>query len=364
MAASPLHPHRPGHRARSVVPALLLLASVLPAQTLEIAPARVPIDQAAALHATGLGPNERVTIQAELTDGDDVRWRSHADFTANAQGTIDDTPTALIWSMTPESGKPGRYTPPKNFHPQTIEFRLKSATAHLEQLPIAEGVQQIVVHEGSLRRAAWFASHGYVALALAYFRYEDLPPQLSGIPLEYFGRALNWMAHRPDIDPDRIGVEGVSRGAELALQLGSMYPIVKTVIAYSPSNVRNPACCGFTPVPYALLISGDADRIWESSSMADSVVHRLEDKHFAFAVEHLKYPHAGHGVGRPEIVPAWVGAVANPTSGRQVEPGGTPRGNAESTLDAIPKVLAFLRQQLATRTAGQTGADSPPGQKR
>jgi hypothetical protein len=29
-----------------------------------------------------------------------------------------------------------------------------------------------------------------------------------------------------------------------------------------------------------------------------------------------------------------------------MEMGGTPKGNAESTLDAIPKVLAFLQQSL------------------
>ena len=32
------------------------------------------------------------------------------------------------------------------------------------------------------RRAAWFASHGYAALALAYFRFDDLPRELARIP--------------------------------------------------------------------------------------------------------------------------------------------------------------------------------------
>ncbi len=96
-----------------------------------------------------------------------------------------------------------------------------------------------------------------------------------------------------------------------------------------------------------LLISGEADRVWESSSMADSIVSRLKHFEFAYDVEHLKYAHAGHGAGRPEIVPAWMGATTNPTSGRQVEMGGTPKGNAESSLDAILKVIDFLQQSLA-----------------
>ncbi len=87
-----------------------------------------------------------------------------------------------------------------------------------------------------LRNAAWLASHGYAALALAYFRYDNLPQRLEAIPLEYFGQALSWMASRPEIDANHIGVMGVSRGGELALQLGSMYPQIKAVVAFVPAS--------------------------------------------------------------------------------------------------------------------------------
>jgi dienelactone hydrolase len=385
-------------------------------------------DQSASILATGLKPNERVAIHAELVDGADAHWTSQAEFVADAQGAIDTSrqpavagsykevsPMGLIWSMMPSEHKTARYQPPRNFGSQTVEFRLmrgnaQLAAASMQQISIAEGVERVTVHDGPLRgtlflppgkdrhpgvlvlggseggiptrRAAWLASRGFAALALAYFRFDDLPKELAGIPLEYFGQALNWMAHRPEIASDRLAVMGVSRGAELALQLGSMYPIIKAVVAYSPSNARNPACCGFTPVPYAwtwngaglafrpvrsmlsqslemravidaqmtqgpiLLISGDSDRVWPSSSMADSIVGRLRQFHFTHNVEHLKYPHAGHAAGRPEIVPAWQGMTTNPTSGREVEMGGTPKGNAESSMDAIPKVIDFLQQSL------------------
>jgi dienelactone hydrolase len=402
----------------------------LHAQTLEVRPTRVMTDESASIRATGLPPNERLAIRAELVDGAGMRWTSQADFVADSEGRIDtskQSPVAgsylevssmgLIWSMKPASRKASRYLPPRSFGVQTIEFRLmrrsaQLASARLEQIPIAEGVERVGLHDGELRgtlflppgndrhpgvlvlggseggmpsrRAAWLASHGFAALALAYFRYDDLPKLLAGIPLEYFGQALNWMAHRPQIAPGRIAVMGASRGGELALQLGSMFPAIKAVVAYVPANVRYPACCGFTPVPYAwtwegrglayrplrsgfgqeamamqalikveltegpiLLISGTEDRIWNSSSMADSVVARLKQFRFAYNVEQLKYPHAGHGAGRPEIVPAWQGQTRNPTSGRDVEMGGTPKGNAESSLDAIPKVIDFLRQSLS-----------------
>jgi dienelactone hydrolase len=404
--------------------------SLTSAQTFEVTPKRVMIDESASIRATGLQPNQRVTIRAELVDGADERWTSEAEFVADGQGRIDTSrhpalagsykgvsASGLIWSMMPSSKKASRYQPPRDFGIQIIDFHLMDgkveiSSARLEQASIAEGVQRVIIRYGDLRatlfsppgkdrrpgvlvlggsegglpsrRAAWLASHGFAALAVAYFRFDDLPKELAGIPLEYFGRALTWMANRPEIAADRIAVMGISRGAELALQLGSMFPRIKPVVAYSPANVRYPACCGFTAVPYAwawngnglafrplrpgatqmemvmkseievertqgpiLLISGDADHVWDSKSMADSIVARLKRHAFVYNVEHLNYAHAGHGAGRPEIVPAWRGAVRNPTSGRDVEVGGTPQGNAESSLDAIGKVIDFLQQSLA-----------------
>jgi dienelactone hydrolase len=91
-----------------------------------------------------------------------------------------------------------------------------------------------------IRPAEWLASHGYAVLALAYFHYEDLPPLMEAIPLEYFERALAWMAKRPEIASQRIAAMGTSRGGELALQLGSMFPQIRAVVAYVPADVRFP----------------------------------------------------------------------------------------------------------------------------
>jgi hypothetical protein len=80
--------------------------------------------------------------------------------------------------------------------------------------------------------------------------------------------------------------------------------------------------------------------------MPDDVVSRLKSKHFAFTAENLKYPHAGHFAGRQEIVPAWHGLVKNPTSGKENDLGGTAEGDSWSSIDSIPKVLAFLKKNL------------------
>jgi dienelactone hydrolase len=401
----------------------------LRAPTLEVTPNRVLLDETTAIRATGLQPNERVTIQAKLVDGSEYRWSAEAEFLADPQGVVDVSRQApakgsynevsamgLIWSMKPEEKHVVQYASPRDSAAQIIEVRLitggkQVASVQLEQKEVAEGVRQIKINgllhgvlfvpsgnvphpavlvvggsEGGLQtqKAAWLASHGFAALALAYFRYEDLPTELAGIPLEYFGEALTWMRKRPEILPDRIAVMGTSRGGELALQLGSMYPQIAAVVAYVPANVRWPACCGGTSVPYAwtlhgrplayyaargqgfanpaatmeaaiavehthgpvLLISGEDDGVWASSPMAKAVVERLRDSHFPYPVEHLDYPHAGHRAGRPEIIPMWHGTLRHPVSGKEMDPGGTPKGDAESTLDAIPKVLDFLRSSL------------------
>jgi dienelactone hydrolase len=408
--------------------ATLLSCGALFAQTLEVAPDRVLLDETATIRVLGLQPNERIAIRSELTDGAGERWAAQADFVADPQGTAnvsrlapvagsyrEVSPMGLIWYMMPVAKSVRGYQPPRDLGPQTIEFQLmrngeKIAGARLEQASVAEGVRRIPVHEGDLRgilfvpagserhravmvvggsnggvpsrQAAWLASRGFVALALAYFHYDDLPPMLEAIPLEYFQRGLAWLANRPEVSGNRLAVMGTSRGGELALQLGSMFPAIGAVVAYVPAHVRFAACCGNTRVPYAwtwdgrplpyllprfarnlemaleaaievertrgpvLMISGEDDHLWRSWEMADAVIARLKRSHFAYSFENLKYPHAGHSAGRPDIRPAWHGATRHPISGRMNDLGGSAKGDAESSMDSMPKVLEFLRKSF------------------
>ena len=411
--------------------ALIALSALIPAtshsQTLSITPAVAPVDQPVAITATGLQPNEEVTLRSSLEDGGGNTWTAEAKFTADSTGKLDLTQVAplkgsykgvsamgLIWSMRPD-GDARIYQPPRNLAPQTIRFKLESksgsATAQLQQIVLPEDVRTLQVKgalrgvlfvppaaantrlpallvvggsEGGfpMRRAAWFASHGYVTLALAYFNVPGLPQQLRHIPLEYFGEAITWLAQRPEVDPQRIGVVGTSRGGELALQLGSMYTQLHAVVAFVPANVRVQACCdgggggAWTwhgqELAYAmgrfngmasdiraqiavedthgpiLLISGQSDGVWPSSEMTAAAASRLKSAHFKYPVERLDYPNAGHRAGTPEIDPTWHGELRHPISGRTEDLGGTPPGNAASGLDAAPRVLAFLTQALSS----------------
>jgi dienelactone hydrolase len=405
------------------------------AQNLQITPNRTLLDKVVIIRATGLKPGERVTIEASLIDGADHPWASRAQFLVDVQGTVDTSKQApekgsykeisamgLIWSMMPAAPHIAAYRSPRDLSPQIIDFHLmrdgkQIATAQLEQLRVADGVRSINVdgqihgilfvpvgagrHPGVLvvggsegglpaEKAAWLASHGYAALALAYFHYDGLPAELEAIPLEYFGNALSWMMMRPEISAESIAVVGTSRGGELALQLGSMFSDIKAVVAYVPANVRYPSCCGDAPVRYAwtwrgeplpyvlprftrfvggapsaeisvektngpiLVISGQDDGVWPSPLMTEAIVDRLKHAHFTFQVVRLNYPHAGHRAGNPQIVPAWHSSeVRHPVSGRAMDLGGNAKGDAESSLDAIPKVLTFLESSLAAKAPPQ-----------
>jgi acetyl esterase/lipase len=85
--------------------------------------------------------------------------------------------------------------------------------------------------------AALLASHGFAALALAYFRAEHLPPDLTEIPLEYFETAIRWLGRQPSVAAGGLGVVGRSRGGELALLLAATFPEITAVVGYVPSGV-------------------------------------------------------------------------------------------------------------------------------
>src|SRR3569833_3310519 len=148
---------------------LFILCTPLAAQTIDITPVRALVDETVTIRVSGCQPGKHMTLQAELFDGAGRRWSSQAEFGADAQGGIDISKQAPIggsykevsamgpvWSMKPVGSKEGRYQPPSNFNTQSIEFHLVGsgaiiATAHLEQIPISDGIARLTVHEGRLR---------------------------------------------------------------------------------------------------------------------------------------------------------------------------------------------------------------------
>jgi len=193
---------------------------------------------------------------------------------------------------------------------------------------------------------------GFTVFPLTYFGLEGVPKSLASIPLEYFETAFAWLAEQPEVLPDSYALVGGSKGAELALLLGSRYPEVKAVAAFAPSNVvfqglssgkatsswsyagkelpfvsfpltsipafikgmrtgnylqgytialRNTKQVTLASIPVennhgpVLLISGAKDEMWPSALMSERLMARLSEAKFPFPYEHLALE-TGHAV--------------------------------------------------------------------
>ena len=402
----------------------------------------VLVDERIPIALSGLAP--RATVTVHLRGGQNDEWTSSATFVADESGAVDLTRMApvrgsykeidtmgLFWSLerqreqTPEAlvaadetRAPESWTLTAEVGGQVIArttIRRRSVAAGVRFTPLrANGLvgtfyeppsagphpTMIVLggSEGGIPGpagfAGGFASRGYAVLALAYFRAEGLPNLLSNIPLEYFGTAIAWLKAQPSVDANHIGVIGGSRGAELALLLGSVYPSLHVVVANMPSNVVIGGCCdpgrwfyawtvGGRPVAAMpppgrrnatdalqaeiqveringpiLLASGKDDGVWPSSESADKIVARLKRNHFQFPYESLMYDHTGHGISRPYTPTTNLSGQRNPTSGRMVNRGGTPSGTAKAREDSWPKMLAFVGRALDVKDAAGSATTS------
>jgi len=245
-----------------------------------VSPADDLIDVPRRIVVTGAQPGELVQVASRTVRAGAV-WRSSARFTADAAGHVDLTlapavegdyqgisAMGLLWSQAPE--QPGKR---ELFHAdvqQALTTVLEAssaagkAEAELTQRLYADGVTRQEVREQGLvgtlflpagpgphpavmilngsggginePRAALYASHGYAAFALAYFKAPGLSDYISNTPLEYFEKGLDWL--RATVKPlgDFVAVSGQSRGGELVLLLGATFPQkVSAVLAYVPS---------------------------------------------------------------------------------------------------------------------------------
>ena len=83
-------------------------------------------------------------------------------------------------------------------------------------------------------RARLLAEYGALALALRWFGGPGQSPGIREIPLETFTRAVDWLSGQ---GVTRIGVVGLSKGAEAALLLACHDARIGGVVALSPSSV-------------------------------------------------------------------------------------------------------------------------------
>ena len=250
--------------------------------------------------------------------------------------------------------------------------------------------------------AAWapaLAEHGYAVLALAYFGMPGLPNELRNIDVEVVARAARWHDDQPRTAPTPFAVMGVSRGSELAFLAGIHVERIGPVIALAPSGVGWFALgvdgpvdapswiLDGAPVPYPwpsggvttpssegpvalrpffehllldragigraeiaieqcrgplLLVSGDDDLMWPSTTFAELITERLRRTDATVKCTHLRYPEAGHAFVGPTGMPVPLEVPAHPLTGASYAFGGSDVGNAAAQADSWPRIVDFL----------------------
>lgn len=427
---------------------------------LSVTPEDALIDVPRRIAVAGLSPGEEVVLHTCTVRGPGVVWRSSAAFRADAHGEVDlqrDAPLSgsyagvssmgLIWSQVPE--QPG--APRDVFGAEPAALLRTEITVQRQEAPALHGrlVQRLAgagVTRRELRedglvgtlflppdradgrahpailvlngsggglnepRAALYASHGYAALALGYFKAPGRPDYISNTPLEYFETALAWMHRTLRPWQGFVAVSGQSRGGELALLLGSTFPqLVSAVIGYVPAALVHSAQNACDPKTGregpAWIFRGQAlPHLWQNNCTAtwapwddglpprrhaDALLTALQDpeavERARIRVENIRgpvlllsatddgswpssvygrmvaerlarfgHPHAVEhldfeGAGHSIVfpyVPTTQLVYAHPVSGRLSTTGGTPAANAQADEASWAGVLHFLDQAL------------------
>ncbi|XP_055292193.1 acyl-coenzyme A thioesterase 6 [Moschus berezovskii] len=409
------------------------------AVTITLEPAgRCRWDEPVRIAVRGLVPGQPVTLRASLRDEKGALFRAHARYCADAAGLLDLErapalggsftglePMGLFWALEPE--KPLLRLVKRDVQtPFAVELevfdghepeaqRLLGRAVH-ERDFLAPGVRREPVRAGRVRatlflppgskpfpgildlfgsggglceyRASLLAGHGFAVLALAYFRFEDLPEHLNDVCLEYFEEAVDFMLQHPKVKGPGVGLLGFSKGGDLCLSMASFLKgITATVVinacmanTIAPLHYKDMIIphlsydlkkCAITesgflnvvdiwgnplektnhqsliPLEKAqgpfLFIVGMDDQNWKSEVYAHIASERLQ-AHGKDRPQIIYYPGTGHCIDPPyfPLCRASVHAVW----GQPVFHGGEPKAHSNAQTDAWQQIQTFFHKHL------------------
>ena len=242
-------------------------------------------------------------------------------------------------------------------------------------------------------KASLFASHGFAALALAYFGYDDLPSSPQYIDLDYIEEAAEWLYYHPKVLPNGIAVHAICMGAWVGLLLACYRTdLVKALLAISPwhvpfwrpykykgklsnifvyskENIKmtdegiilrycassakefalpSAELSALTPVERitcpVLLVSGSNDLLLETDSNVSHISDRLKAVGKESLCTVMQFPGAGHLI-EPPYVPLCHAAYMKLFKELWVM-GGEPESHAQAQEISWHKILDFLQQNL------------------
>lgn len=83
------------------------------------------------------------------------------------------------------------------------------------------------------KRARALRDEGFHVLALGYYLWQPLSAQTVGIPVDYAEKAVAFLQHNPFVPVEKIGMTGLSLGAEYTLLCASYLPEISCAVAVS-----------------------------------------------------------------------------------------------------------------------------------
>ena len=202
------------------------------------------------------------------------------------------------------------------------------------------------------QEAEFYHRNGIPSLALALFRTKQTPKELSRVPVEFVEKAAAWLKK---LGYKQIGIDGTSKGSEMALIAASLFPELSCVIVRVPSvseglsgSGKNKAPSGTScwsyrgeELPYApyrsrtfnilqmfmrekemhiitfnrdkdvtpetlipienikapvLMLSSKHDEVWPSYESAVYMEKKLTEIGFPYSHKHIAFEHMSHAV--------------------------------------------------------------------
>ena len=266
---------------------LLILFCAVPAVTAEAQqinlPAQIVDGVRVTLQVIGLPARTPVTIRAQRIEASGAQFTSEASFVSNDAGIVDPAiassvsgdyrgldAAGLFWSMRPLTGKTDQRsrvtitasingaavataTAPL-FDPATLVETIEVSEFVGARLyrPQGEGRLPVIIVLGGSEGGSSFgrrmgpqlAMLGYAALALPYYNpswnneeLPGLPTAFVDVPVDRLDAVHRWIRGRPDLDQQRIGIYGVSKGGEFAMIAATRYRWLRAVVGIVPSDV-------------------------------------------------------------------------------------------------------------------------------
>lgn len=206
----------------------------------------------------------------------------------------------------------------------------------------------------SRQEAEFYHQNDIPALALGLFKTKETPKELSHVPVEFVESAIRWLKEQ---GYKRIGIDGTSKGSEMALIAASMFHDISCVIVRVPSHFVSEGLSGSgkdkapsgtscwsyrgKDLPYApyrnrtfnilkmflkekemhiitfnrdkdvtpetlipiekiqapiLMLSSKHDEVWPSYDSATYMEQKLADINYPYPHKHVAYEHMSHAV--------------------------------------------------------------------